>query len=117
MASSASTSISVGDGRRATGGAAMIKGVRASAIVGALSLAVGGASAQTTVQAGTTRPKADPVFSDLASFYASLPVVAPHPLDKTTALQMSTMPLSCMDHPQPRPNAVPYIWEATYTPV
>jgi hypothetical protein len=22
-----------------------------------------------------------------------------------------------MDHPQPRPNAVPYVWEATYTPV
>ena len=37
-------------------------------------------------------------------------------LDRTLALQLSTMPLSCMDHPQPRPNTVPYIWEATYTP-
>ena len=29
----------------------------------------------------------------------------------------SAMPLSCMDHPQPRPNAAPYLWEATFTPV
>jgi len=86
-------------------------------MIGALSLVANAALGQTTVQAGAARSKGDPVFSDLASFYASLPVVAPHPLDKTTALQMSTMPLSCMDHPQPRPNAVPYIWEATYTPV
>ena len=92
----------------------MIRLVRAVAIIGALPLA---ALAQTTVQAGVSRTKSAPVFSDLASFYASLPVVAPHPLDRTTALQLSTMPLSCMDHPQPRPNAVPYIWEATYTPV
>ena len=91
--------------------------MRILAMIGALSLVANAALGQTTVQAGAARSKGDPVFSDLASFYASLPVVAPHPLDKTTALQMSTMPLSCMDHPQPRPNAVPYIWEATYTPV
>jgi DUF2891 family protein len=91
--------------------------MRAFAMVGVLSLAAGAALAQTAVQAGVADSKTDPVFSDLASFYASLPVVAPHPLDRTTALQLSTMPLSCMDHPQPRPNAVPYIWEATYTPV
>ena len=82
-----------------------------------MSLVAGAALAQTAVQAGGARPKGDPAFSDLASFYASLPVVAPHPLDRATALQLSTMPLSCMDHPQPRPNAVPYIWDATYTPV
>ena len=91
--------------------------MRILAMIGALSLVANAALGQTTVQAGAARSKGDPVFSDLASFYASLPVVAPRPLDKTTALQMSTMPLSCMDHPQPRPNAVPYIWEATYTPV
>ena len=61
-------------------------------------------------------PKAS-VFTDLASFYASLPAVDPHPFDRTTALQLSAMPLSCMDHPQPRPDAVPYLWDATYTPV
>jgi hypothetical protein len=56
-------------------------------------------------------------FKDLASFYASLPVVDPRPFDGTLALQLTTMPLACLDHPQPRPNAAPYIWEATYTPV
>jgi hypothetical protein len=86
-------------------------------MMGVLSLVAGAALAQSAVQAGAARPKGDPMFSDLASFYASLPPVAPRPLDRTTALQLSTMPLSCMDHPQPRPNAVPYVWEATYTPV
>ena len=56
-------------------------------------------------------------FTDLATFYASLPAVEPHPLDRTTALQLSAMPLACMDHPQPRPNTVSYLWDATYTPV
>jgi hypothetical protein len=91
--------------------------MRVVVLAGALTFAAGSAFAQTAVHTGVASSKADLVFSDLASFYASLPVVAPHPLDRTTALQMSTMPLSCMDHPQPRPNAVPYIWEATYTPV
>jgi len=58
-----------------------------------------------------------PEFRDLASFYASLPLVEPRPFDQATAVQLSAMPLSCMDHPQPRPNAVPYLWDATYTPV
>jgi hypothetical protein len=95
----------------------MISRLRAFAMMGVLSLVAGAALAQSAVQAGAARPKGDPMFSDLASFYASLPPVAPRPLDRTTALQLSTMPLSCMDHPQPRPNAVPYVWEATYTPV
>ena len=56
-------------------------------------------------------------FTDLTTFLASLPPVEPHALDRTTALQLSTMPLACMDHPQPRPNVVPYLWDATYTPV
>jgi len=89
--------------------------VRRSAAV--LSLVATSTLAQTAVRPRAERPKADPVFSDLASFYASLPVVNPRPFDRTAALQLSTMPLSCMDHPQPRPTAVPYIWEATYTPV
>ncbi len=95
----------------------MIGRARAFAIAGALSLTTNSALAQTATHAGVARQAGEPVFSDLASFYASLPVVAPHPLDGTTALQLSTMPLSCMDHPQPRPNAVPYVWESTYTPV
>jgi Protein of unknown function (DUF2891) len=87
------------------------------AMTGLLFLGAGTALSQTRMRAGADRPKSDPVFRDLASFYASLPVVEPHPLDRTTALKLSTMPLSCIDHPQPRPNAGPYIWEATYTPV
>jgi len=83
----------------------------------ALSLTALPITAQSVIRTHGEQPKADPAFSDLASFYASLPVVDPRPFDKTAALQLSTMPLSCMDHPQPRPNAVPYIWEATYTPV
>ena len=86
------------------------------ATIGLVSFISGSGMAQTTVHVHTDRPTNDPVFSDLASFYASLPVVQPRALDKTLALQLSTMPLSCMDHPQPRPNTVPYIWEATYTP-
>jgi DUF2891 family protein len=87
------------------------------ATIGLLSLLSCSALAQTATRDRSERPKNDPTFSDLASFYASLPVVAPRALDKTLALQLSTMPLSCMDHPQPRPNTVPYIWESIYTPV
>jgi len=83
------------------------------ATIGFLSIISVPVLAQTTLRVHADRPKNDPVFSDLASFYASLPVVQPRALDKTLALQLSTMPLSCMDHPQPRPNTVPYIWEAT----
>jgi hypothetical protein len=81
-----------------------------------LALSAGVATAQTT-QHADTNAKAPPAFSDLTSFYASLPNVAPPPLDQTLALKLSAMPLSCMDHPQPRPNAVPYLWEPTFTPV
>lgn len=75
------------------------------------------AVAQTSVRAHAETPKKPRHFDDLATFYASLPAVDPHPLDQTTALQLSAMPLSCMDHPQPRPNAAPYLWEAAFTPV
>jgi Protein of unknown function (DUF2891) len=75
------------------------------------------AQSQTRQHAESTTVSKAPSFTDLASFYASLPKVDPRPLDRTTALQLSAMPLSCMDHPQPRPNAVPYLWDATYTPV
>jgi Protein of unknown function (DUF2891) len=94
----------------------MIRLAKAFAALG-LSLAANAALAQSASRVGAAREKSDPTFSDLASFYASLPAVDPRPLDRPTALQLSTMPLSCMDHPQPRPSAVPYVWESTYTPV
>jgi hypothetical protein len=83
----------------------------------ALVLATASAGAQTARRADLGAAKKAVEFSDLASFYASLPPVEPHPLDNTTALQLAAMPLSCMDHPQPRPNTVPYLWDATFTPV
>src|SRR3954471_16983810 len=83
----------------------------------AILVAVAAGNAQTTVRAHTDAPKSAPVFTALASFYASLPVVHPRPFDRATALQLSAMPLSCMDHPQPRPNAAPYLWEGSFTPV
>jgi hypothetical protein len=87
----------------------------------ALLVAVGAAKrpapAQTTHRVDSSAAKGATGFKDLASFYASLPAVEPRLFDRTTAMRLSAMPLSCMDHPQPRPNAVPYLWEATYTPV
>lgn len=56
-------------------------------------------------------------FKDLASFYRALPDPAPQKLDAARALELSAMPLSCVDHPHPRPNTPPYLWDATYTPV
>jgi len=75
------------------------------------------AAAQTKRAASVDESPRVAAFTDLATFYASLPAVEPHPLDRTTALQLSAMPLACMDHPQPRPNTVSYLWDATYTPV
>lgn len=75
------------------------------------------ARAQTTTFPSPAPARDTSRFSDLASFYASLPAIEPHPFDRETALQLSTMPLSCMDHPQPEPYAVPYLWEASFTPV
>lgn len=64
----------------------------------------------------STQPK-EREFHDLGSFYRSLPAEAPQKLDAGLALTLSAMPLSCEDHPQPRPTTPPYLWELTYTPV
>lgn len=64
----------------------------------------------------STRPK-EKEFKDLASFYASLPNPAGAKLDGARALMLSALPLSCVDHPHPRPSTPPYLWEPTYTPV
>jgi hypothetical protein len=73
------------------------------------------ASAQTaTPDSGRAKARE---FSDLASFYASLPVVAPGSLERANATWLAAMPLSCMDHPHNHPNPAPYLWVVTYTPV
>ena len=89
---------------------------RAVVVMATLFLGALPAVAQTQPKADSTRAK-PPEFHDLGSFFASLPVVEPHQLDKKTAILLAAMPLSCMDHAQPHPNAVPYLWEATFTPV
>ena len=89
----------------------------AAGLVIALCTAATPARAQAAVAQASATAKDSARFSDLASFFASLPVVDPHPLDRGTALQLSTMPLSCLDHPQPQPYAVPYLWEPSFTPV
>ena len=93
------------------------RGLRVVIVCMAMLVATGPAAAQTRLHPDSATAKNAPEFRDLASFYASLPVVAPRPFDNKAALLLAAMPLSCMDHPQPRPNAVPYLWEATFTPV
>ncbi|MGH7467950.1 MAG: DUF2891 family protein [Longimicrobiales bacterium] len=73
------------------------------------------ASAQTAAP-DSARPK-PPEFPDLASFYASLPVVQPGRLERANAIWLAAMPLSCMDHPHNHPTPPPYLWVVTYTPV
>jgi len=82
----------------------------AAAYVGIASAAVGQGPSD------STRAK-DKEYSDLASFYASLPAIPPQQLDAKVALALSAMPLACEDHPQPRPTTPPYLWEMTHTPV
>src|SRR5437868_3210386 len=79
-------------------------------VVGAVVATAPDVVAQSRHRADSGMVKRAPECRDLASFYASLPAIEPRPFDKTPALQLATMPLSCMDHPQPRPNAAPYLW-------
>lgn len=76
-----------------------------------------GASAVAQSSASDSARVKEPEFEDLASFYRSLPELTPLTLDAARALSLSAMPLSCVDHPQPRPNNPPYLWDATCTPV
>jgi hypothetical protein len=60
-------------------------------------------------------PAPDPEFKDLAALMASLPKATVKPLDPTSALVFSALPLTCVDDLQPRPSATrPYFWQPTY---
>ncbi|MGH7616934.1 MAG: DUF2891 family protein [Gemmatimonadaceae bacterium] len=85
-------------------------------VLAALAASTSTAFGQTSHRPGPTVAK-PAAFTDLVSFYKSLPAVDPRPFDATTALLLSSMPLACMDHPEPRPNGVPYLWQASFTPV
>jgi DUF2891 family protein len=73
-------------------------------------------AAQTNARSDSARAK-QAVFPDLAAFYATLPAVKPALLDRTNAVWLAAMPLSCLDHPHNHPTPAPYLWEATFTPV
>ena len=88
----------------------------ATLLATALCLTFGSAVGAQAAVSDSARVK-EPEFKDLASFYKSLPNPTPQKLDAAHALSLSAMPLTCVDHPQPRPNTPPYLWDATYTPV
>lgn len=60
-------------------------------------------------------PAQEPEFKDLNGLMASLPAAKVVPLDPTSALLFSALPLACVDDLQPRPGATrPYFWQPTY---
>ena len=60
-------------------------------------------------------PAPDSEFKDLAALMASLAKATVKPLDPTSALVFSALPLTCVDDLQPRPSATrPYFWQPTY---
>lgn len=74
------------------------------------------AAAQMTERADTSADTVR-VFADLASFFATLPAVAPRPLDRNNAVWLSAFPLSCLSRPHGRPNPAAYLWEVTFSPL
>ena len=90
--------------------------IRVAAFLAAVACACVASPAAAQASPDSTQPK-EAEFRDLQSFYRSLPAEAPQKLDAGLALSLSAMPLSCEDHPQPRPTTPPYLWELSYTPV
>ena len=54
--------------------------------------------------------------NDLTAFLSKLPTATPPELTEDEAAWLSTMPLSCVDHPDAEPTGRGYLWEATYRP-
>jgi hypothetical protein len=52
----------------------------------------------------------------LQAMLAVLPNAKPPALDRSQALWLATMPLSCVDHAQGAPQTRGYVWEANYRP-
>jgi hypothetical protein len=74
-------------------------------------------SAQQAAPPANSSSKATAVPATLDAFYKSLPSATPVTFDLEQATWLATMPLACLDHPQAKPAARPYLWEGTYTPV
>ena len=63
-------------------------------------------------------PAQTPAFKDLPALMASLPAAVVKPLDGTSALFFTALPLTCLDDLQPRPGATrAYFWQPTYRTV
>jgi hypothetical protein len=63
-------------------------------------------------------PAAAPEFKDLAALMAALPPATVKPIDASSALLFTALPLTCVDDLQPRPAAArPYFWQPTYRTV
>ncbi len=93
-----------------------MKSTTATSLLAAVLWASLASAAAAQAPSDSTRPK-EKEFRNLASFYASLPDPVAAELDVARAIALSAMPLSCVDHPHPRPTNPPYLWEPTYTPV
>ena len=74
-------------------------------------------SAQQSAPSSATPTKVAPPAATLDAFYKTLPVIKVTAFDEKEATWLATMPLACIDRPQARPSARPYLWEGTYTPV
>lgn len=76
-----------------------------------------GASAQQAAPPASAPARVAPPVATLDAFYKALPVMKVTAFDEKEATWLATMPLACIDRPQARPSARPYLWEGTYTPV
>ena len=96
----------------------MRRATRLTATMLALAFSTAGLTVVVAQQAAPPAPaKTAPPPMTLDAFYKSLPALAPVVFDSTQATWLAAMPLACLDHPQARPAARPYLWEGTYTPV
>ena len=81
-------------------------------------LLTGAAIAAVLLPGQNPPPAQTPEFKDLPALMASLPKTSPKPLDTTSALLFTALPLTCLDDLQPRPGATrPYFWQPTYRTV
>jgi len=83
----------------------------------AVTLAAGTLGVAAPLGQTAQKPPAAPEFTDLESFYKSLPAATVRPIDPASALLFTTVPLACLDELQPKPSTRPYFWEVTYKTV
>src|SRR5215467_7404004 len=83
-----------------------------------LLLVLGLLPAQKPAAPASQPPAQAPEFKDLGALMASLPAATVKPIDASSALLFTALPLTCLDDLQPRPAATrPYFWQPTYRTV